>query len=340
MQEIIIQNLLSPAVLFFLLGIMAALVKSDLKFPSALTETLSIYLLVAIGLKGGIALSEYSWQSVATPIIGTLILGIITPLIAFMLCRWVSIDQKNAAAIAATYGSVSIVTYGAAAAFLDQALVSYEGYMGAMVVLLESPAIIVSFLLLAWLQSKESVQEKKRDYALGIISNHPNTNKHGLTSHILKESFFGKSVLLMLGALSVGLIVGQEALPVVKPLFIDLYPSLLMIFLLGMGLVAGERLTEIKQNGLKLILLALAMPIMFGFLGTGIGYLFGLSVGGTALMGVLGASASYIAAPAAIKQSIPEANPSMHLGMALGITFPFNLIVGIPLFLQVAHWLH
>lgn len=338
MEHIIIQNLTSPAVLFFVLGLIAALAKSDLKFPPALSETLSIYLLAAIGLKGGIELAGHSWSTIAAPMAGTLFLGASIPLLTFAVCRWSKLDRKNAAALAATYGSVSIVTYGAAAAYLDQVGLSYESYMSAMVVVLESPAIFVSLLILRWLEAKESGTQKP-SYALGIVAHPFSSGNKGFDPRLVKESLFGKSILLMMGAMLAGLIAGKDALPVVKPLFIDLYPSVLMLFLLGMGITAGERLAEIKTHGVKLIVLAVSFPLVFGALGVWVGHMCGLSTGGMMLMGVFGASSSYIAAPAAIRHSVPDANPSIYLGMSLGITFPFNLIVGLPLYEQFAQWL-
>lgn len=318
MLNIAVQNLLSPAVLFFVLGLIAALFKSNLKFPPALSDTLSIYLLIAIGLKGGLELSEYSLLDISRPLLGTLLLGVITPILGYYICRRFNIDPSNAAALAATYGSVSIVTFGAMTAFLTDAGIEFEKFMTAMVVVLESPAIIIAMLIYAGTMHKK-------------FSLHPS---------ILKESLFGKSILLMVGSLIVGLIGGHSALPVIKPLFVDLYKSVLILFLLGMGIMAGERLAELKRAGLKLASIAILLPLLFGTLGVFIGYLSGLSVGGSAVMGILGASASYIAAPAAIRESIPDANPSYYVGTAIGITFPFNLVLGIPLFIELARYIH
>lgn len=318
MLQVVSQNLLSPAVLFFVIGLIAAIFKSDLKFPAALSDTLSIYLLIAIGLKGGLELSEYSLKDITNPLIGTLLLGIITPFIAYFICRLCKIDRSNAAALAATYGSVSIVTFGAITSFLQDNSIHYEKFMTAMVVVLESPAILIAVLIYASAQRKS----------------------FGIDSAILKESLLGKSILLMIGGLLVGLICGHGALPIIKPLFVDLYKSVLILFLLGMGIMAGERLTEIKVAGFKLLSIAILFPIVFGTIGTVIGYVCGLSIGGTAIMAILGASASYIAAPAAIRQSIPDANPSFYLATSLGVTFPFNLVFGIPLFIQLATFIH
>ncbi|MCL6585674.1 MAG: sodium-dependent bicarbonate transport family permease [Anoxybacillus sp.] len=330
MTDIIIRNLASPAILFFLLGLIAALVKSDLKFPKGLSETLSIYLLIAIGLKGGIELSQHSFTELVRPLVGTLFLGIFIPIVTFVICRRIGIDRKNATAIAATYGSVSIVTFGAAISFLELTHTSYEPYMNAFVVLLESPAIIVSLLILQLLE--------KETYALNRMNHY--FSAYAAYTPVLKESLFGKSVLLMLGSLLIGLLGGKNALSVVKPLFIDLYPSVLILFLLGMGLTAGSQLAAIRKYGVKLVMLGIGFPVLYGLVGVFVGTYAHLSLGGTVLMGVLAASASYIAAPAAMRASVPEANPSIYLGMSLGLTFPFNLTVGLPLYYQLAQWLH
>lgn len=348
-QDIISHNLISPAVLFFALGLVAAWSKSDLKFPPALSESFSIYLLAAIGMKGGIELSDHSLHALIKPIAGTLLLGVAIPVITFAVCRWMRLDRKNAIALAATYGSVSIVTFGAAIAFLNLSKTPYESYMSAMVVLLESPAILVSLLMFGWLE-KKSCQSNMglRSRPSESFHSTPSESFHSsiqtlktwIDPKIIKESLFGKSVLLMLGSLVIGLIVGKSALPIVKPLFIDLFQSILVLFLLGMGLLAGEHLAEIRKHGYKLIVLALGFPVIYGVLGILIGKWCGLSVGGITLMGVLGASASYIAAPAALRISVPEASPSIYLGMSIGITFPFNLAIGLPLYYQIAQWIH
>ncbi|MEQ6390807.1 sodium-dependent bicarbonate transport family permease [Bacillaceae bacterium S4-13-58] len=334
MSEIIYQNLLSPAVLFFMLGILAALFKSNLKFPNGLSEGLSIYLLIAIGIKGGIELSHYSLDTVYGPILGALFLGLIIPILTIFLLKLIKMDLKNSIALAATYGSISIVTYGAAISFLDKTGIPYEGFMNALVVMMESPAILVSLLLLSIMENKNEILSFSSQ-KMGII---PNSSKI-IDKEIIRESIFGKSVLLLLGSLFIGLILGEQAVPVIKPLFMDLYNSVLVLFLLNMGLNTGERLPEIKKHGLKLLVFGLFTPLLYGSLGVIVGQLVGLSLGGTTLMGVLAGSASYIAAPAALKTSVPEANPSIYLGLALGVTFPFNLIIGIPVYHEIAKWI-
>jgi hypothetical protein len=330
-SEIILDNLLSPIVLFFVLGISAALLKSDLKFPNGLSEGLSIYLLIAIGLKGGIELSHYSIESVISPIVGTLFLGITIPFITVLVLRLIKIDLKNSIGLAATYGSVSIVTYGAAISFLDKNDTYYEGFMNALVVLMESPAILISLLLLKIIE-KNTVPRFSSN--IGFIP----TSVRLIDREVLKESIFGKSILLLLGSLLIGLVLGERAEPMVRPLFMDLYSSVLILFILNMGLVVGQRLPEVKKHGLKLLLFGLVSPLLFWGGGVLVGSLVGLSIGGTTLMGVLAGSASYIAAPAALKTSVPEANPSIYLGLSLGVTFPFNLIFGIPVYYELAKW--
>lgn len=340
MYDIMIQNLLSPVVLFFVLGVIAALVKSDLKFPAGLSEALSIYLLVAIGIKGGMELSHYELHTVIKPIAGTLLLGITIPVFVLVVLLAMKMDLHNSIGLAATYGSVSIVTYGAAISFLEKKEIGYEGFMNALVVLLESPAIIISLLLLRILNKTDS----------GDLLEAPGTpKKFGLNfasfmnlfdKEVLRDSLLGKSVLLLMGSLIIGWLVGQNAESIVKPLFIDLYGSILILFLLNMGLIAGERLPEISKHGWKILLFGLCVPLIGGSAGVLVGNWVGLSLGGVVLMGVLAGSSSYIAAPAALRASVPEANPSIYLGLSLGVTFPFNLIVGIPFYFALAQFTH
>ncbi|MUK90389.1 sodium-dependent bicarbonate transport family permease [Ornithinibacillus sp. L9] len=333
MTDIIMENLLSPVVLFFVLGIVAALFKSDLKIPHGLSEGLSIYLLIAIGLKGGIELSHYSLESVIGPILGAIFLGIIIPIITLFILKFINMDLKNSIGLAATYGSISIVTYGAAVSFLESNSISYEGFMNALVALMESPAILVSLLMLKVVENKDNISGNSTQ-RVGFISQPLQL----IDKRVVKESIFGKSILLLMGSLLIGIILGESAVPMVKPLFIDLYNSVLILFLLNMGIITGQRLPEVKKHGVKLLLFGLTTPLLFGTLGVLVGNLVGLSLGGATLMGVLAGSASYIAAPAALKTSVPEANPSIYLGLALGVTFPFNLIIGIPMYYEIAKW--
>ncbi|WNF38163.1 sodium-dependent bicarbonate transport family permease [Bacillaceae bacterium IKA-2] len=336
MLEMVMQNLLSPAVLFFILGVIAAIVSSDFSFPKGFGEALSIYLLIAIGLKGGIELSNYTLAAVTKPILGTLFLGSLIPIITFFIIRkFTKLDINNAIGLAATYGSVSIITYGAAISFLENLAIPYERFMNAMVVLMEIPGILVALLLLGMIRNLPDNIQPMPARNVGIIAQNPLSFINGA---VLKESFFGKSILLLAGSLLIGLIVGVNGLPFIKPLFIDLYQSILLLFLLNMGLMAGKRLGVVRRHGLKLLLFATIMPLLFGVLGILVGYFVGLSLGGAMLMGVLAGSASYIAAPAALRTSVPEADPSIYLGLALGVTFPLNLTIGIPLYYTIASW--
>lgn len=336
MLQMVIENLLNPAVLFFVLGMVAVALGSNFTFPKALGETLSLYLLIAIGLKGGIELSQFSITEVTKPILGTIFLGTLTPILTLIYLRKiVKLDTKNSIALAATYGSVSIVTYGAAAAFLENRAINYEAFMNAMVVLMEIPAILIALVLLEFLKGRNTEEASVRK--VGIVAP---AFSFKLSKEQLRECFLGKSILLLAGSLIIGMIIGLDGKPLIQPLFIDLYPSMLTLFLLNMGLIAGQRLAVVRKHGLKLLSFALFMPIVYGVLGVFVGMACGLSVGGATLMGVLAASASYIAAPAAMSASVPDANPSIYLGLALGITFPFNLTLGIPIFYSIAQWLY
>ncbi|PZD97643.1 sodium-dependent bicarbonate transport family permease [Paenibacillus sambharensis] len=337
MWEIVLSNMGSPAVLFFGLGMLAVLIKSDLKIPGGLTETLSIYLLIAIGLKGGIELSNYPLSVLVKPLWAGILLGSIIPLIILgVLRKAFKLDIYHSAALAATYGSVSVVTFGAAVDFLEKSGIEYASYMSAIMAVMEIPALLVSIVMLRVMKDKGAAKQVTAVTAYSSIVPIP-SNKFSWEP--IKECLTGKSVILLLGSLIVGLIGGQEAVPVVKPLFIDLYRGFLLIFLLSMGIVCGQQLHKMKI-GVKLIGFALIMPLFNGLLGILIGQAAGLSMGSAALMGVLAASASYIAAPAALKSSVPEASPTVYLGLALGITFPLNLALGIPVYTAMAQWLY
>ncbi|MCI3922828.1 sodium-dependent bicarbonate transport family permease [Paenibacillus sp. TRM 82003] len=332
MLELMYANLVSPAVLLFLLGLIAALVKSDLAFPKGLSDTLSMYLLLAIGLKGGIGLSAYPASELVRPLWAGLTLGLVIPLLVLGYLTLRRLDKFNATALAAAYGSVSIVTYGAGVDFLEGAGIGYEGFMSAIVAVMEVPAILVSLIVL----------EARKNAAAGpspvvLRSGFPLPR---IPMSAIREALSGKSVLLLVGGLGIGWVCGEEAKPIVEPLFFDLYRGFLLLFLLGMGLLCGAKLKELRREHLSLLGFALGAPILFGSLGVWVGALIDLSLGGAVLLGVLSGSASYIAAPAAMRASVPEANPSLYLTLALGITFPFNLALGIPLFYAIARALY
>jgi hypothetical protein len=309
-----IENLLDPVILFFVVGLIAGILKTDLKLPEPIYEILSIYLLIAIGLKGGIQLSESQLEKIIFPILGTIFIGIIIPIIAYIILRRIGkFDRSNASAIAAHYGSVSAVTYAVVIAFLDKFNISYENYTTVLLVVLEIPAIAVGILIAKFRASK------------GPFS----------VSKLIKEVLFGKSIYLLVMGLLIGYVLGPE-MNSVKILFSDLFKGLLAFFLLEMGLVTSYRLKDLKRVGLFLIAFGIIMPLISASIGTIVGWLVGLSVGGTTVLATLAASASYIAAPAAMRIAVPEANPTFYLTASLGITFPFNLIFGIPIYYWMA----
>jgi hypothetical protein len=310
--EIALRGLTSVPVLAFIVAVIATRLRADLRIPEPVYVFLSIYLLFAIGLKGGVGLREAGLAEVAVPALFTIALGLITPLIAFGLLKVMTrLDRVNRAAIAAHYGSTSLVTFTAALAFLDVAAVSYEPYMATLLALLEVPAIVL---------------------ALFLAGQHV----RGSRSEAFREVMTSRSVVLLLGGLIVGFITGPTGYESVKPFFVGIFPGVLALFLLEMGVLVGRRLHEVRAGGPGLFAFAFLMPVLGGALGTSLGTVAGLSIGGATVLGVLVASASYIAAPAAVRLALPEANPAFYLTSSLALTFPFNLVVGIPLYYAMA----
>ncbi|NJD25380.1 MAG: sodium-dependent bicarbonate transport family permease [Betaproteobacteria bacterium] len=301
-----------PVILFFALGLFAGVIRSDLKIPGVLYESLSIFLLLAIGLKGGIELAKVPLASVAGQAAVVVAVALLIPLTAFALLRGPGgLVRADAASIAAHYGSVSVVTFAVAVSFLARTGLDAEGYLVVFLVFLEFPALIVGVIL------------ARRDAA---------GTRWG---HLLHEVLSGKSIVLLLGGLVIGWIAGAEGIKPLDRLFIDLFKGMLAFFLLEMGLVVASRLGDLRRAGAFLLVFAVAMPVAAGMLGIVTANAIGLSTGGAVLLATLYASASYIAAPAAMRIAVPEANPALSIGAALGVTFPFNLLAGIPLY----HWL-
>lgn len=322
--DAILSNLLSPAVLFFVLGVFAAVTRSDLKFPESLYTTLTIYLLTAIGFKGGVAIHEAGLGAVWLPALAAMGLGGLIPLWTYPLLRKLGrFSVADAGAIAAHYGSVSAVTFIAATNFLKSVHQPYESYASAFLAVMESPAIIVGVLL-----------------AKGV----PGGGRLSLADpgvrHALRDAVLGRGVLLLIGAMVIGALCGPRGMASVEGFFVTPFQGVLALFLLEMGLVAGRRLGDLRKVGVFLLLFGLIAPLVHGGAGVWLGVQIGLSVGGATLLGVLAASASYIAAPAAVRLSVPEANPTYSLTAALAVTFPFNISLGIPLFFEVAKRLH
>lgn len=322
--SVVQSNLLSPAVLFFVLGVFAAISKSDLKFPESLYTTLTIYLLTAIGFKGGVAIHEAGLSVVWLPALAAMALGALIPLWTYPVLRSLGrFSIADAGAIAAHYGSVSAVTFIAATNFLKSIQQPYENYASAFLAVMESPAIIVGVML-----------GKGMGGAGSFSFADPGVR------HALKDAILGRGVLLLIGAMCIGALSGPRGMNTVEGFFVTPFQGVLALFLLEMGMVAGRRIGDLRKAGLFLLVFGITAPIVQGCAGVLLGAYVGLSLGGTTLLGLLAASASYIAAPAAVRLSLPEANPTYSLTAALAITFPFNIILGIPLFFKFAQFIH
>lgn len=308
---------IDPVVGFFVLGLVAGLIRSDLKIPSGLSDAITLYLLIAIGLKGGLELSQAPLAQVL-PLVGIAVLmSAGTPLLAYpVLLRWGRLPRPDAASIAAHYGSVSVVTFAVGGSYLTSRGVPYEGFMSVLLVFLEFPALIIGVLL-----------------AKGV-------NRQTRWRLLAKEVLGGKAIVLLVGSLAIGWIWGHGAADGLSRFYGDLFKGFLSLFLLGMGLITAARFDELRSSGLFLIAFGISMPLLSAVGGVLIGWACGLSLGGATLLAVLYASASYIAAPAAMRIAIPEANPALSIGVSLGVTFPFNVLLGVPLYHQLARSLY
>ncbi|MBX9929765.1 MAG: sodium-dependent bicarbonate transport family permease [Gemmatimonadaceae bacterium] len=319
MLETLRANLLSPIPLAFALGVLTRVLRSEFVLPKDLYTSISIYLLFALGLKGGAELAHASIAAVAAPAGVTILLGILTPLSAYAVMRWVGrFSTADSAGMAAHYGSVSAVTFIAAQQFTVRVGHPSEGYMPTLLTLLESPGIHVA-LLLGALQ-----RDAAHDQGIRALRG------------VLHEVFTGRTMILLVGGLCVGYLMGESGWTAVAPFFDAPFKGALMLFLLEMGIVAGARLGDLRKVGPFLIAYGIVVPLIHGTLGAVLGHLAGLSVGGATVLGSMAASASYIAAPPAVRLTLPEANPTLSLTAALAITFPFNLLFGIPFYYRIA----
>lgn len=312
-SSLILSNILNPPILFFFLGIIAVLVKSDLEIPIPIPKLFSLYLLFAIGFKGGVELVKSGvTQEVVLTMVAATLMACFVPLYTFFILKQ-KLDIYNAAAIAATYGSISAVTFITASSFLAKLGIAYDGYMVAALALMESPAIIVGLILVNLFAGEE--------------------NREFSWSEVLREAFLNSSVFLLVGSLVIGMLTGERGWQALKPFTQELFYGVLTLFLLDMGLVAARRIKDLQTTGIFLIGFALLIPLLNAGIGLLIARLINLSPGNALLFSVLSASASYIAVPAAMRMTVPEANPSLYVSTALAVTFPFNIIVGIPLYL-------
>jgi len=334
-----LSNLLIPAVLFFALGCIARLIKSDLRFPPDLAKMLSIYLLMAIGLHGGYELAKADMMTAINSILWALALGISLPIIGYLLLIVTrKVNPLDAAAISAHYGSVSAGTFLTAIAYLDNSGVSYETYPLIMLAVMESPAIIVGLILASKARQLQAVRGGD-GLSSGAVAINNGDEEHGNNNFgtLLREAFTNGSVVVLIGSMIIGAISLPSGMNKLFPFINDIFMGALCLFLFEMGMVAAKRIGDFRQVGLVLAAFGIVMPLIGGVLGVFIGNnILGFSVGGSTLVAVLGASASYIAVPPAMRLAIPEANPSFYLTLSLGITFPFNVIVGIPLYHNLA----
>ncbi|BAU66159.1 hypothetical protein STA3757_35620 [Stanieria sp. NIES-3757] len=315
--SLIVSNILNPPVLFFFLGMTAVLVKSDLEIPPPIPKLFSLYLLFAIGFKGGVELIKSGiTQEVILTLLAAILMACFVPVYTFFILK-LKLDTYDAAAIAATYGSISAVTFITASAFLSELGIDYDGYMVAALALMESPAIIVG-LILVNLFASESGKQSDRDF---------------VWSEVLRDAFLNSSVFLLVGSLIIGFLTGEHGWHVLEPFTQGMFYGVLTFFLLDMGLVAARRIKDLQKTGIFLISFAILIPIVNAVLGLLIAWFIGMPRGDALLFSVLCASASYIAVPAAMRLTVPEANPSLYVSTALAVTFPFNIIVGIPVYL-------
>ena len=329
------QSILDPAILFFVFGILAGALKSNLEIPPQISRFLALYLLMALGLKGGFALAESGLNSEVTISLACAVaLAVIVPAMGYGLLRRF-LTGFDAAAIAATYGSVSAVTFITATQYLDSRGLPYGGHMAAAMALMESPAIIMAVLLANLVRQRGIADAAK---AAGSISAAPNSAMHRVSiGRILHESFTDGAQLLLLGAMAIGIVTGEAGRTAMQPFTGDLFKGMLSFFLLDMGLLAARNMGELRGKSPWLLAYAIGAPLVHAGLALMLSVALGISQGNGALLMVLAASASYIAVPAVIRQAIPEANPSLYFGMSLGLTFPFNILAGIPLYVYAAH---
>lgn len=324
--DLVLSNLLNPPILFFFLGMAAVWLRSDLEIPNPLPKLLSLYLLLSIGFKGGVELNKSGLNAqVALTLLTAMVMALLVPVVAFTILKK-RLSVPDAAAIAATYGSVSAVTFIAATSFLNTLKIEYSGYMVAAMALMESPAIIVG------VSCARKFGAKPDQSTLGAHSASAHSAHNG---DLWRDAFFNGSVLLLMGALLIGALTGEKGGESLKPFTSDIFKGMLCLFLLDMGLVSARRIDALKRVGAFLVSFALWFPLLNAALGIALSRLLGLSVGDALMFCVLCASASYIAVPAAMRMAVPEANPGLYVSMALALTFPFNIIVGLPLYLWI-----
>jgi hypothetical protein len=316
-HSFLLTNLMSPPILFFILGMLAALLRVDIGIPQSLSRFLSLYLLICLGFQGGIELGYAGITLQALlPLCIAIIISCIIPLYTFFLMRR-HLNVYDAAAVAATYGSVGAVAFIAGTNFLEALGYSYDGYMIAALALVESPAIIIALLLV-------------KKYAPG--------KKSTTREHWLHDAFLNSSVFLIIGSLIIGFFTDQRSFLQLKPFTHDIFKGMLSLFMLDIGILAGSGLQELKKSAVFLTVFAVVAPLINGFGALVCAYFLHISPGDSFLLALISASASYIAVPAALRVSVPQANPGLYLPMSLAVTFPFTILIGMPLFISIIQY--
>ena len=340
--QLIQSNLLTPIVLFFLFGIIAARIKSDLKIPEAISEFLPIYLLAAIGLHGGIEMRNTGFENMLIPMFVAIGLSLLFTLNHYQILRKLGkFNLFDSYALASTYGAVGAVTFSVGLSFLKNQGVSSEGYLAAILAILEPVAFILAIFLTNMAVSKQ-IRAKKQSFSKSDTSDIDMGIQESKTklSQVLHESITGKAIVILLGSIVIGYIIGEEGFSSIKVVFDEMFTGAIVIFMIEMGIIAGQRLDDIKKVGIFLTAFAIIMPTFNGIIGVLVATALGLSLGGAVMFGLLLASASFIAAPAVLRNAIPQAKPSLYITSALGITFPYNIIVLLPVMFIVSSFAH
>ena len=340
--QLIQSNLLTPIILFFLFGIIAARIKSDLKIPEAISEFLPIYLLAAIGLHGGIEMRNTGFENMLIPMLVAIGLSLLFTLNHYQILRRLGkFNIFDSYALASTYGAVGAVTFSVGLSFLKNQGVTSEGYLAAVLAVLEPVAFIMAIFLTNMAVSKQ-IRQKKESVSKGDTSGLDMGIQETKTklSQVLHDSITGKAIVILLGSIVIGYIIGEDGFSSIRIVFDEMFTGAIVIFMIEMGIIAGQRLEDIKKVGIFLTAFAIIMPTFNGIIGVLVATAMGLSLGGAVMFGLLLASASFIAAPAVLRHSIPQAKPSLYITSALGITFPYNIIILLPIMFTISTLVH
>ncbi len=338
--QLIQANLLTPIILFFLFGIIAARIKSDLKIPEAISEFLPIYLLAAIGLHGGIAMRNTGFENMLVPMLVAIGLSLLFTLNHYQILRRLGkFSIFDSYALASTYGAVGAVTFSVGLSFLKNQGVTSEGYLAAVLAVLEPAAFIMAIFLTNMAVSKQ-IRQKKKSFAKYDTSEMGIDSAKTKLTQVLHESVTGKAIVILLGSIIIGYIIGEQGFDSIRIVFDEMFTGAIVIFMIEMGIIAGQRLDDIRRVGIFLTAFAVIMPTFNGVIGVLVATAMGLSIGGSVMFGLLLASASFIAAPAVLRHAIPQAKPSLYITSALGITFPYNIIVLLPIMFTISAAVH